>query len=82
MAWIRTIDEDDAEGELRELYERYRDPHGGRMDHVGTIHSLHPRGLVGHFELYRAVMRGTETLPRVDRELIAVVVSEINDCGY
>jgi alkylhydroperoxidase family enzyme len=82
MAWIRTIDEHEAEDELRELYERYRDPTSGRMDHIGTIHSLHPAGLTTHFELYGAVMRGTRTMPRVDRELIAVVVSQLNQCHY
>jgi alkylhydroperoxidase family enzyme len=82
MAWIRQIDESEAEGELKELYGRYRDPESGRMDHIGTIHSLHPAGLRTHFELYGAVMRGTRTLPRVDRELIAVVVSQLNRCHY
>lgn len=82
MAWIRTIGEQEAEGDLRELYERYREPGSGRMDHIGTIHSLHPAGLRTHFELYRAVMRSTRGLPKVDRELIAVVVSEINGCHY
>ena len=82
MAWIKTIDEHEATGELAELYQRYRDPISGRMDHVGTIHSLHPEGLRTHFELYGAVMRSTRGLPKVDRELIAVVVSEINGCHY
>ena len=82
MAWIRSIDEEQAEGELRRLYERYRDPHSGRMDRIGTIHSLHPDGLTTHFELYGAVMRSTRTLPKVDRELVAVVVSQINECHY
>ncbi len=46
------------------------------------VHSLHPAGLRAHFELYRAVMRGTPTLPAVDRELIALVVSQRNGCHY
>ena len=31
---------------------------------------------------YAAVMRGTATLPKVDRELIALVVSDLNGCHY
>jgi alkylhydroperoxidase family enzyme len=46
------------------------------------VHALHPAGLAAHFELYRAVMRPTETLPKVERELIAFVVSRENGCHY
>ncbi len=82
MAWIPTVAAADATGELRELYERVRDPRTGALDHIMQIHSLHPPGLRAHFELYRAVMRGSATLPAVDRELIALVVSQRNRCHY
>lgn len=82
MAWIDTIHEDDAEGELKRLYERLVDPDTGRVDNVMKIHSLHPAGLNAHFAVYRAAMNGTTTLPKADREMIAVVVSQINDCRY
>lgn len=82
MAWIRMIDEADAEGRLADLYARMVDPDSGRVDNILKIHSLHPAGLDAHFALYRAVMQGTAALPKVDRELIAVVVSSINDCRY
>lgn len=81
-SWIETVPEDRAEGELARLYERVRDPQTGQLDHIMQVHSLHPAGLAAHFELYRAVMRGTAGLPRVDREMIAVVVSRLNDCHY
>jgi alkylhydroperoxidase family enzyme len=35
-----------------------------------------------HWELYREVMTGTRTLPKVDRELVALLVSLLNDCHY
>jgi alkylhydroperoxidase family enzyme len=82
MPWIETIDEEDASGELRKLYEGCKDPVSGRVENVATIHSLHPAGLRAHFALYGAVMRGTQGLPKVDRELIAVVVSTLNGCHY
>ena len=82
MAWIHTIHEDDAAGELKKLYESVVDPKTGRVDNVMKIHSLHPEGLNAHFAVYRAAMSGTATLPRADREMIAVVVSKINDCHY
>ncbi len=82
MAWIHTIHEDDAEGELKKLYERVVDPGTGRVDNVMKIHSVHPEGLNAHFAVYGAAMKGTATLPKVDREMIAAVVSRINDCHY
>jgi alkylhydroperoxidase family enzyme len=81
MAWIRMIPEDAAEGDLAELYERYREPHGG-VDNVLRVHSLCPRSLEAHYDLYRAVMTGTRELRRVKREMIAVVVSALNRCHY
>jgi alkylhydroperoxidase family enzyme len=82
MAWIETIEEDAATSDLKTRYDAIRDPTSGQVDNIMRIHSLHPAGLDGHFALYTAVMRGTDTLPRVDREMIAVVVSRINDCHY
>lgn len=82
MAWIRTIDEGDADDELRELYERTRDPRTGGLDNIMKIHGLHPRGLAAHFELYRAVMRPTPGLRSAEREMIALVASRLNGCHY
>ena len=82
MAWIREIDENDAGDELSELYARMVDPQSGRVDNVLKAHSLHPAGLEAHWTLYRAVMRSTRSLPRAEREMIAVVVSVINGCHY
>ena len=81
MAWIRVIDEDEAEGLLEELYGRYREPHGG-VDNILKIHSLSPRSMKAHFDLYALLMRGRSELSRAQREMIAVVVSAINQCHY
>jgi alkylhydroperoxidase family enzyme len=81
-AWITTVDAKDAERELAELYDQVRDPQTGLLDHIMTIHSLHPKGLDAHFRLYAASMTGTRSLPKVDREMIALVVSRINECHY
>jgi alkylhydroperoxidase family enzyme len=81
-AWIRRIDDDEAEADLAAAYRRMADPAEGRVDEILKIHSLHPAGLEAHYALYRAVMRGTRGLPKVDRELIALTVSQINACHY
>lgn len=82
MAWIDVIPEQEADDELRALYDRARDPESGRLDHILSVHSLHPRGLAAHLDLYRAVMASSPTLRKAEREMIAVTVSRINACHY
>lgn len=81
MTWIRTIPENEAQGELAELYAQ-TGRRGGTVDNILKIHSLHPAGMRAHFGLYRAVMQGTDGLPRVEREMIALTVSAVNGCHY
>ena len=81
MAWIQTIDEDDAQGKLEKLYARMMEPWGG-VDNILKIHSLNPPSLGGHFELYKTLMRGRSPLTRIQREMIGVVVSATNQCHY
>ena len=82
MTWIRTVADEDASGELRELYDRVRDPANGELDNIMSVHSLDPKGLEAHYVLYANAMRGTRSLRKVDREMIALVVSQINECHY
>ncbi len=81
MAFIRYIEEHEASSELRELYDRYRAP-AGHVDNILRIHGHNPASLAGHYELYATLMRGRSDLSRVQREMIAVVVSAINECHY
>ena len=81
MAWIQMIPEDEAEGELKVWYDTLRDPQGG-VDDIMRIHSINLPTLKGHYELYRSAMKGTPDLPHKQREMIAVVVSTINQCHY
>jgi uncharacterized peroxidase-related enzyme len=81
-AWIEVIPEDEAEGELAELYDALRSKQTGRVDHVMAIHSLHPQTMRDHQQLYRTLMYGPGGLSRSEREMIGVVVSSINQCHY
>lgn len=80
--WIEGVEEEEASEELKTLYERVRDPRSGQLDHILAVHGLDPEGLEAHFALYTSAMRGTKTLRKVDREMIAFVVSRANDCHY
>ena len=82
MSWIRQVPDDRWDGDLAPLHERVVDRDAGRVDHVMAVHSLNPRGLAAHDALYRSAMAGTGSLRKVERELIALVVSRENDCHY
>ncbi len=81
MAWIKVIDETEAEGNLKEMYEKMVEPSGG-VDNILKIHSLNPASLMAHFDLYKTLMRGSRDLSRIRREMIAVVASSLNRCEY
>jgi alkylhydroperoxidase family enzyme len=81
MAWIKMILEEQADGELGALYADMIEPWGG-VDNIMKIHSLNPPSLSGHSELYQTLMRGRSDLTRIQREMIAVVVSALNHCRY
>ena len=81
MAWIRVINEDEAQGELKTLYDVYKAPWGG-VDNILKIHSLHPKSMKAHMDLYRLLMYGSSPLIRTQREMIASAVSVANDCRY
>ena len=81
MSWIHMIPEEEAEGKLKEAYDKLTEPWGG-VDNIMKIHSLNLRSLWAHFELYKTVMYGRSGLRRAQREMIAVVVSAANKCHY
>lgn len=74
MPYIRVIEPEDAEGELREEYERLLGSRG-KLAAIHTIHSLSPQALRAHMDLYMTLMFGRSKLKRDVREAIAVVVS-------
>ncbi len=81
MAWIKMIQEDEAEGELKEMYDQNVEPWGG-VDNILKIHSLSPESLKAHISLYKTVMYGKSPIRRPEREMIAVAVSAVNGCHY
>lgn len=81
MSWIKTIEPEQAEGELLEIYKAIGSARGGIAD-VHRVQSLNPRALRAHLELYKAVVFARSSLSRIARERIAVVVSAANRCAY
>ncbi len=81
MAWIRSIDENEADGALREIYEDQR-RQAGAVANILKIHSLAPDVLRAHLAIYQAAMHAPGDLSRAQREMIAVTVSAANSCDY
>ena len=81
MAWIETVVEDAAQGELKSIYDAQRQQ-AGAVANILKVHSLSPAILEAHLRLYSMVMHAPGPLSRKHREMIAVVVSTMNNCRY
>ncbi|HEX9895426.1 MAG TPA: carboxymuconolactone decarboxylase family protein [Gemmatimonadales bacterium] len=81
MPWIHTIDPADAEGPLKEEYDRAFQ-RAGRLWHILRLQSVNPAVLKASTAVYLAIMYGASPLSRGQREMLAVVVSRGNGCHY
>ena len=81
MAWIRTVPEGAAEGDLAPLYEAAV-KRAGKVFGIVRLMSPNPAVLAASMDLYRAIMFGPSPLSRRRREMIATVVSRANGCHY
>jgi hypothetical protein len=96
MAWIRTIPPQEAEGELRELYEKtrtlfpaeYRDAvpalirPDGTSERIMSSHSLIPPVMHHMFAALAHLYSPELPLSRRQHEMIATLVSALNRCFY
>lgn len=81
-AWIHMIPLDEADGELKEVYELVKTPHG-TVDNVMRAHSLRPATMRGHVTLYRSVLHNADNaLPFWFLEVVASYTSHLNKCEY
>ena len=82
MTWIDAVSYDDAEGELRKLYDRIKGP-DNNVDNIMLAQSLRPHSMQGHMTLYKYVLHHPRnTLPKAYLEAIGVYVSSLNNCEY
>jgi len=82
MAWINTVSYDDAEGDLKKLYDRIKGP-DNNVDNIMLAHSLRPHSMQGHMTLYKYVLHHPRnTLSKAYLEAIGVYVSSLNNCEY
>jgi alkylhydroperoxidase family enzyme len=81
VAWIKSIDEHDADGSLKQIYDEQR-RQAGAVANILKVHSLAPKVLQAHLHIYQAAMHSSGEVTRAQREMIAVAVSAANGCHY
>ena len=81
-SWIKMINDEDADEELKIALNEAKTPHG-TVDNVLRVHSLRPSTMIGHMKLYKSVLHDKKnTLPMWFQETISSYVSMINNCNY
>jgi alkylhydroperoxidase family enzyme len=81
MAWIRLTPISQATGILKRHYDAAL-KRAGRVWNILHIMSPNPPTLDASMRLYRTIMTGASPLSRVQREMLATVVSVELDCHY
>ena len=81
MAYIDTIEIEDAEGIVKQEYDKGIQ-RSGRVFNILKIMSLSPAALKESIRMYLAIMYGESELSRAKREMLATVVSQVNHCYY
>ena len=80
MAWIKTVEENEAKGEVKAIYDASLKLYGF-VPNIRKALSLNPTALRAYTQLSGAVYHGG-VLPPEEREMIATVVSAANRCHY
>ena len=81
MPYLKVINENEASGELKKVYEQIGSARG-KLSNIMKIHSLMPDTMIKHLELYLSIMFSKTNLTREEKEILAVVVSKNNNCDY
>lgn len=81
MSYVPQIPEDEARGPLRQVYDAALRRAGG-IANIIRVMSLDGRAAGGSMQFYVAIMKSPNALSPSRREMLATVVSNINDCYY
>lgn len=81
MSRIAIVEEEVAQGTVKEIYEQLKSQMG-MVPNVFKSLSTWPELFEATARLFGAVMQAESKLPRATKEMIAVLVSELNRCPY
>lgn len=95
MPWIKIIPEQEAEGELKEVYSKIREQRRGEKINQERdagesgppvtppmLHSLNPKAMWHGAQLMWEIMRGESRLTTAQREMIATATSAALHCRF
>ena len=81
MAYIKQISRNEATGMVEKLYTAAESRAGG-VANIIRVMSLDGRSANGSMGLYSSLMKSSNSLTAARREMLATVVSNVNDCFY
>jgi uncharacterized peroxidase-related enzyme len=81
MAWIKVIDKTEESTELGKLYSEIEKKRG-KLSNILKVHSLKPGTMRAHLDLYLAIMFNKSKIKRELKEMLAVLISQLNGCEY
>ena len=81
MAYVKQISEGEAAGPLKGVYDAARD-RSGAVANIVKVMSLDPRSVRASMQFYVSIMKSDNALEAARREMLATVVSNINECYY
>lgn len=81
MPWINQIPIEEATGLLKKQFDAAL-KRAGRLWNIVHIMSLNPKTMRTSISFYSEVMMGDSPLSRVQREMLATVVSAELECFY
>lgn len=81
MSWIQRVPVEEASGLLKRQFEAAL-KRAGRIWNIVHVQSVNPLALDTGLRFYSALMKGASPLSRLQREMLATVVSAELDCHY
>lgn len=81
MPHVHVLDYDETSGVARREYDSAQ-RRAGRIWNIVSIQSQLPEVMRDSMRLYQSIMYGPSPLSRAQREMIAVVTSQSNECHY
>ena len=82
MAYIKQVNEDEAEGVLKRVYDAAAGRVGDDVANIIKVMSRDGRSVQASMQLYVSLMKSPNGLEPSRREMLAAVVSNINECYY
>lgn len=81
MPHVHVLSYEESTGVCRREYDKAMQ-RAGRIWNIVSIQSQLPEVMRDSMRLYQSIMFGPSPLSRAQREMMAVVTSQANDCHY